>query len=105
MFAGAVTRSDRSDLEAFRRAVGSHILPSQVEDWLLAGRCLARYSAGWGKIIPRDHLADVLIAVTAAKLNATVASENVFDMVCWKWVLKKLGFTLQIGRLEKMKNE
>ena len=68
-------------------------------------RCLARYSAGWGKIIPRDHLADVLIAVTAAKLNATVASENVFDMVCWKWVLKKLGFTLQIGRLEKMKNE
>ncbi len=99
LFAGAVTRNDRSDLEAFRRALGPHLLPTAVDDWVLAGRCLARYSSRWGRILPRDHLADALIAVTASKFNARLATENLTHMVRWQWVLRKLGRSVGISRI------
>ncbi|MCI0411337.1 PIN domain-containing protein [bacterium] len=102
LYAGAVTRRDRNDLEVFRRAIGPHVLPSEIEDSVLAGHCLAHYSARWGKIVPRDHIADILIAVSAARLKAYLATQNVSDMFRWKWVLKKLRWTLRIGRLPKI---
>ena len=43
---------------------------------------LARYVRLHGPLRPRDHLADVLILVTAARVGATVVTLNVrhFDM-------------------------
>src|SRR5256885_6495322 len=72
--AGATTRDDRADVETLRRSLGEKIIGTAPDDWLLAGRCLARYAQRWGRVRPRDHLADALVAATAARLRATVAA-------------------------------
>ena len=99
LYAGAVSKADRADLEKLRAALGPHLVSAPLQDWVLAGRCLALYSAQSGKIRPRDHLADILIAVRAAKLKATLASENIKHMSQWARVLDKFGYKLKIGRV------
>lgn len=97
--AGATTRSDRADVEALRRAMGQRIIGTAPDDWLLAGRCLAQYAERWGRVRPRDHLADVVVAVTAARLHATVASEDVRGMTRWVWALRRLGAGMRVEGL------
>ncbi len=97
--AGATTRDDRADVETLRRALGRRIVGTASDDWLLAGRCLARYAERWGKIWPRDHVADALVAVAAARLGATVASEDVRGMTRWAWALRRLGMAIRVEAL------
>ena len=97
--AGATTRDDRTDVETLRRALGTKIVGTVVDDWVLAGRCLARYAERWGRIRPRDHLADALVAVTAARLRATVAAEDVHGMERWAWTLRRLGTQIRVESL------
>ena len=66
---------------------------------VLAGRSLSYYSIRWGKIRPRDHLADVLVAITALKVGAVLASEDFKQMKRWSWVLGKLGRRLEVRRI------
>src|SRR5437867_2024791 len=89
--AGATTRDDRADVETLRRALGERVVGTDPDDWVLAGRCLGRYAERWGRVRPRDHLADVLVAVTAARLGATIAAEDVHGMTRWIWALRRLG--------------
>ena len=96
LYAGATSREDRADIEALRRALGPHVLGAEVGDWVLAGRCLAYYSARWGKIRPRDHLADVMVVVAALRVGAVLASTDLKQMRRWSWVLGKLGRKLEI---------
>ena len=96
LYAGATSREDRADIEALRRALGPHVLGAEVGDWVLAGRCLAYYSARWGKIRPRDHLADVMVVVAALRVGAVLASKDLKQMRRWSWVLGKLGRKLEI---------
>lgn len=97
--AGATTRDDRADVETLRRALGQKIIGTASDDWLLAGRCLARYAERWGQVRPRDHLADALVAVTAARLRATVAAEDVRGMTRWAWALRRLGAKIRVEAL------
>lgn len=97
--AGATTREDRADVETLRRALGQKIVGTAPDDWLLAGRCLARYVERWGRVRPRDHLADALVAVTAARLGATVAAEDVRGMTRWAWAMRRLGAGLRVEAL------
>ena len=97
--AGATTRYDRADVETLRRALGQKIVGTAPDDWLLAGRCLARYAERWGRVRPRDHLADALVAVTAARLRATVAAEDVRGMTRWAWALRRLGAEIRVEGL------
>jgi predicted nucleic acid-binding protein len=96
---GATTRDDRANLARLRQTLGEKIVETHVADWLLAGRCLARYAERWGSIRPRDHLADVLVAVTAARLRATVAAEDVRGMTRWAWALGRLGAQIRVQAL------
>jgi predicted nucleic acid-binding protein len=98
LYAGAASREDRADVEALRRALGAHVLNAEVEDWVVAGRCLFAYSARWGKVRPRDHLADVLVAVAAAKMGATLVSEDLPQMTRWSWALRRLRKPLRVER-------
>jgi predicted nucleic acid-binding protein len=97
--AGATTRDDRADIETLRRALGTKIVGSAPDDWVLAGRCLARYAERWGRVRPRDHLADALVAVTAARLRATVVAEDVRGMTRWAWALRRLGAEVRVEAL------
>lgn len=96
LYAGATSRADRADVEDLRRALSAHLLESLKEDWVLAGRCLAYYSRRWGKIEPRDHLVDVLVAVSAVKIGALLGSRDYRQMRRWSWVLRRLGRRLQV---------
>lgn len=96
LYAGAVNNKDRADLEGFRRALGRNLVSSAKEDWVVAGRCLAHYSACWERIKPRDHLAEVLVAVAASKIRAALATENLEHMIRWSKVLKRLGRRLRV---------
>lgn len=98
--AGVVTRADRVDVETLRRTLRERIVGTDADDWVLAGRCLARYGERWGRVRPRDHLADVLVAITAARLGATVAAADVRGMTRWAWALGRLGGKVQIRTLE-----
>ena len=48
---------------------------------------------------PRDHVADALIAVTAARPNATVAAEDIRGMTRWAWTLGRLGTRIRVQPL------
>ena len=96
--AGAASREDRADVEALRRALGPHVLGAEVEDWTMAGRCLSTYSVRWGKVRPRDHLADLLVAVAAARRGATLVSEDLPQMTRWSWALRRLRKPLRVER-------
>jgi predicted nucleic acid-binding protein len=100
LYAGAVSREDFTDLEVFRRGLGAHLLGADERNWVLAGRCLAYYAARWGKIKPRDHLVDAMVAVSAVQAGATLASEDLHQMRRWSWVLGKLGRRLQVSAIE-----
>lgn len=57
-------------------ARGQRLLTPTQEDWRLAGQLIARCIRLYGAITPRDHLADVLIVVVAARLRGTVVTAN-----------------------------
>jgi predicted nucleic acid-binding protein len=96
LYAGANTKDDLRDLESFRRALGENVTETTVEDWILAGRCIVLYSMRFGKVKPRDHIIDVLIAITAAKIRAVLATENLRHMKMWKEILIKLGKKIKV---------
>lgn len=96
LYAGAITREDRRDVESLRSAVGPNCVATVVEDWVEAGRLLAAYSSLFGKIKPGDHLVDALLIITAVKLGACVASENLRDMKRWAKTLGAKGRKLRL---------
>jgi predicted nucleic acid-binding protein len=100
LYAGATSSEDRADTEALRRALGLHVVETGAEDWVLAGRCLSYYSSRWGKIKPRDHLADVLVAVAALRAGGRLVSEDLKQIQRWSWVLGKLGRRLRVRKIK-----
>ena len=100
LFAGATSREDRADLESLRRALGPHVIEADVEDWVLGGRCLSQYTTRWGRIKPRDHLADVMVAVAAVRIGGVLASEDLKQIRRWSWILRKLGRRLQFREIK-----
>lgn len=101
LYAGATSSDDRADIESLRRALGPHVVGAEVEDWALAGRCLSYYSARWGKIKPRDHLADVMVAVVSLRTGGVLVSEDLRQLRRWSWVLGKLGRKLVVRTIEE----
>lgn len=101
LYAGARSSDDRADIESLRRALGPHVIGAEVEDWALAGRCLSYYSTRWGKIRPRDHLADVLVAVATLRVGGMLVSEDLGQLRRWSWVLGKLGRKLKIRTIKE----
>jgi hypothetical protein len=50
----------------------------------------------FGKVKPRDHILDILIAITAAKVGAVLATENLRHMKRWKEMLAKMGKRIKV---------
>ncbi len=69
-------------------------------DWVLSGRCLAFYCSRWGKIRPRDHLAEVMVVVAAIRVGVVLASKDLKQMKRWSWVLSKLGRNLEVREIK-----
>ena len=101
LYAGATSPEDRADVESLRRALGAHVVEAGGDDWVLAGRCLSHYSARWGKVRPRDHLADVMVAVAALRVGGILVSEDLKQIKRWSWVLKRLGRRLNVSQVKE----
>lgn len=62
--------------------VGRLLTPTPGE-WARAGRLIAPRIRLRGALRARDHLAEVLIVVSAARLNGTVVTANVQHFEMW----------------------
>jgi predicted nucleic acid-binding protein len=83
----AGTRSDQ-DAEQVRRLVRAmaslgRVLTPSLDDWSRAGQFLARQRRLRGDLDPRDHFADVLIVLTAARIGGTVLTANLRHLATW----------------------
>ncbi len=85
LYAGTTDLASKRDLDRLNRsfaAAGALVTPEH-DDWTAAGVILARFGRLRGRVAPKDHLADVLITLCAARRPAILVTENVRDMARW----------------------
>ncbi|MCL5959735.1 MAG: PIN domain-containing protein [Chloroflexi bacterium] len=72
------------------------VLTPSAADWARAGRLIARRTRLHGNLRPRDHLADVLILVSAARLNGVVVTSNLHHFESWAELAKAGGLEIDV---------
>lgn len=98
VYAGARTLTDLRDIETIRRSLSTGIVETDQEQWVLAGRCLSGYARRFGRIRPRDHLVDAVVAASSALCKAVLVTENLTDMRRWHDQLARLKRPLVLKR-------
>lgn len=98
LYAGTRSPEDRSILDrivmAMRRI--DRILTPDDGDWIRAGRLLARRVRLHGDVRPRDHLADVLILTSAARLGGCVVTANLRHFEAWHRLAVAAGLDVTV---------
>ncbi len=98
LYAGTRSPQDALVLDrivAAMRRVGRELTPSEG-DWARAGRLIARRIRLSGGLRPRDHLADVLILVSAARLGGVVVTANVRHFQAWARLASASGLDVEV---------
>ena len=85
LYAGSRSPGDSRWIDRIVRAMKAdgRLLTPTHDDWAIAARLIARYIRNRGKIVPRDHLADALIVISASQVGGTVLTYNVGHMETW----------------------
>jgi predicted nucleic acid-binding protein len=85
LYAGTRSRGDALLVDRIATAMQrvQRLLTPTLEEWAYAGRLIARRIRLQGALRPRDHLADVLILVSAARLHGTVVTTNIRHFEPW----------------------
>lgn len=97
LYVGTRTREDALDLDALywvARRTNRLITPIEA-DWRWVGRLVNRWSRLRGAIELGDHLADALIVVSAARVQADVVSANSRHIAVWVELARRAG--LDVG--------
>jgi predicted nucleic acid-binding protein len=93
LYAG--TRSQQEARLLDQLVHGAHargrLLVPGPEDWVQAGRLLARRARLRGALRPRDHLADVLIVISAGRLAGEVLTANRTHFDAWAELARRGG--------------
>ncbi len=101
LYAGTASVEDKRDVDELRAAaerLGRVVHPS-ADDLALAGQVLADYSRSHGRIRPRDHTHDLLIAIGAGRGRHVLLTENVSDMQRWAEALtRRARLTVRVER-------
>jgi predicted nucleic acid-binding protein len=88
ILAGTRGRQDRAEFEAFfMRFESSQVVTPVHQDWRTAGRLLSQYSQRHGQVDVRHHQNDILIALAASSVGASILTNNVSDMSTWTRML------------------
>jgi predicted nucleic acid-binding protein len=98
LYAGTRSRDDALLLDrvvAAMHRVGRILTPTAA-DWTRAGRLIARRIRLQGGLRPRDHLADVLILVSAARLDGAVVTANVRHFEAWTRLATSSGLNVAV---------
>jgi predicted nucleic acid-binding protein len=70
------------------------------EEWGRAGRLIGRRTRLQGALRPRDHLADVLILLSAARLHGTVITSNMRHFEDWARLASAAGLDVEVTRFQ-----
>src|SRR5438874_2401557 len=98
LYAGSRSPEEKLRLDRLclaHQALGSLSSP-QLRSWLQAGQMIGRYARLYGRVQAADHFRDGLIALEAARHQATLATENVRDFLRWRKLLRSAGLKLEI---------
>jgi predicted nucleic acid-binding protein len=99
LYAGSSSMGDKRDVDvivAAARRLGSLVHPSS-EDFAQAGQMLSEHSRGYGRVRPRDHSHDLLIAIGAARSGGLLLTEDLSHMRRWaKAIQRRLKLTLHV---------
>jgi predicted nucleic acid-binding protein len=94
LYAGTRSRGDAlliNQIATTPQRADQLITPTPGE-WAQAGRLMARRIRLEGALQPRDHLADLLILLSAARLHGTVITANVRHFQAWARLAVRAGF-------------
>lgn len=98
LYAGTRSRNDALLLDRFVALLQrlERLLIPTADEWRTAGRLLARRVRLYGPLRPRDHLADVLILVSAARIGGTVVTANVRHFTMWASLASAAGLDVRV---------
>jgi len=98
LYAGTRSPEDRLILDrvatAMRRA--NRLLTPNDDEWIRAGQMIARQVRLHGAMRPRDHLADILILLSAARLQGTVITANLRHFEAWRRLALAAGLDVMV---------
>ena len=99
LYAGAAEATDRRAVDAIRvaaRQLARAYQPSE-DDFVLAGQILSDYGRRRGRVRPRDHAHDLLVAIGAARTASLLLTENLGDMTRWADALRRRGLRVRVA--------
>lgn len=72
------------------------VLTPDADDWARAGRLFARRVRRTSAMNPRDHILDLLILLSAARVRASVLTVNVRHFEAWTRYLNASGYQVEV---------
>ena len=99
LYAGTRSVAEARALDQLARdaARGDRLLVPAADEWAMAGRMIARYVRLRGAVRPRDHLADVLVVLAAARVSGEVLTANVQHLEIWARQARRSGLDVVIS--------
>lgn len=98
LYAGTRSPGDRVLLDRIAGAMRriDRLLVPDERDWVRAGRLMARRIRLHGDLRPRDHLADVLILISAARMRGVVVTANLRHFEPWRRLAVAAGLDVAV---------
>ncbi|MCI0453691.1 MAG: PIN domain-containing protein [Candidatus Dadabacteria bacterium] len=96
LYSGVRSKEDKKELDIIfqeSRRIG-RILSPEIDDWSKAGLFVSQYIRLYGRVEPRDHMNDLMIALVASKHGHTVITENKKHFENWKRIFNRSGIQL-----------
>lgn len=103
LYAGTRSRRDKTDLDIVRqryRALNRLVTPDD-DDWACAGQGIARYRRLYGDNEARQHINDVLILLSSARVDAEVVTEDARSFIRWARLLRPVRPSLRVRAVER----
>jgi predicted nucleic acid-binding protein len=99
LYAGTRSPDDGRAIAQIVRSMSrlKRVFAPMPEEWARAGQLIARRIRLQGELSPRDHLADVLIVITAARLGGTVVTANVRHFEAWVGIAASAGLDVTVS--------
>ena len=99
LYAGTRSQAERVLLDRLVRGatLGERLLVPTLDEWARAGTLIARRIRLDGLMRPRDHLADVLIVVSAARIAADIVTVKRRHFDAWTSLARRAGLDVALA--------
>lgn len=106
LYAGTRSASDKADLDAVLQAYRAlrFLVTPEDYDWVRAGQGIRRYARVYGPLEPRQHMNDVLILLSAARVGAEVVTEDARRFTRWRRLLRRPELPIRVRGVERRRH-